>query len=720
MSSTWDPDETLPLGERPTPPVLAPVAGRYRIGELLGRGGCGQVHRARDLRTGRDVAIKFIVRMGPGAERQIRRELTALRLLDLPGVVSLLDDGVDKGQVFLVMPLLDGGTFDGLGEGGAWSTWRDGALAVLEALARVHFAGVVHRDLKPNNILLDADGRPHITDFGLAVGGSIDTAAAPVIEGTPRYMSPEQRRGEAGDERSDLFALGVMFREILGDAPAPAHVRQVFASMARERPEDRPASALEVIRALGGAADAVLRGRVDELPEPVTAEALRALFDEPTFSFLRVAEDASSVLLERTGGDREAVAREISAWVRAGRCHWRDGRLHMGRPAVDALLREDRGDVAGLVRAVRESDEGRALALRLAREARATGGTPWALSLVLPFAGPDEDDVAEAIVDLTLARQQRGHVDHALYLAQRFGWEDGLGLLRGAHESFFEDPERGVEELSELGLGARPVLEGWRLALLLFVGSRVRPRAVPGWLDAARQWAGDDPGRLGRMASWEARTAYNAGDYERAYALEQRGMALATTPFERMARATNAAAAAMNVPDLDGAADLARQAMEMALELRHAPGEVRAVWLLCSVRYRRGDAVEPRPELVDAARVVSPIMAAQIAQVEGARAWRQGRLELARKLAAQAIDGHREAGSPNGLALALGLGLLSGAAGDAPDVAACKPAVALECAAMCARAGRPVRVEHDPAQVAGRMLNVLHGDEVVDCLSTGS
>jgi eukaryotic-like serine/threonine-protein kinase len=225
-------EETLVSGDVPDKGgVPARLVGRYSVGDLLGRGGSGQVHRAWDELAGEAVAIKFVSGYASSTARLVRRELTALRLLDLPGVVRLRDDGEDQGQHFLVMDLLTGGRFDTLADRGAWEGWAAEAYALLEALARVHFAGVLHRDLKPGNVLLDSQGRPVITDFGLAQGREVERSGTGPAEGTPRYMAPEQRRGEACDERTDLFALGVMFADMLDAGPAPDHVRRVVDAM---------------------------------------------------------------------------------------------------------------------------------------------------------------------------------------------------------------------------------------------------------------------------------------------------------------------------------------------------------------------------------------------------------------------------------------------------------------------------------------------------------
>ena len=717
MSSTWDPDLTLPLAE-PVEAADALVAHRYEIGELVGRGGSGQVHRAYDRRTQRHVAIKFVVRLGAAAERQVRRELTALRLLDLPGVVPLLDSGRDRDQVFLVMPLLGGGAFDALASPAGFSAWREEALAVLETLAGVHFAGVVHRDLKPNNILLGEAGRPFITDFGLAVGASVDRSTSGIIEGTPRYMAPEQRAGEPGDERSDLFALGVMFDEVLGEAPAPAHVRDLFAAMRAADPGDRPQSVLEVLDALGGAPDALLVGRAAALPDPAKLRDLRTLFAEGPHTFQHIATDAAALLHRRTSGRRDAVTAEIARWVRTGHCHWRGDVLHLTRPALDHLLREASGARSDLAAATRAgAPDARDAVLDHARDLHQRGASGLALAVASLIAATGEDAVSDTLVDIALSLQQPDHLDHARYLAQRFAWPRAHALLAAAHEGLFVDAGRGLETLAELS-GLPPVLEGWRISLAVYLAVRLGGDSVQDWLHRADAWAADDPARLGRVYGLRARLAYARGDYADALALEQRGLDAATTPFQRLARATNAASAALGVPDLDVAETLATEALNLARELRHAPGEARATWLLRSILTRRRDPTPADPALVEAAAEVSPGIAAQLALVEAARAWRQGDRAVGRALASRSEAGFEAASFADGLALARALGMACGAPRSALDLSRCKPLVAAEAAALVHLAGHPAPDAPVP-DIAGRMLNVLHGDEVLDAL-TGS
>ena len=721
--ATWFEDDASASSSSSSSSSAHLLVGRYELGPLIGRGGSGQVHRAHDRLTDTDVAVKFVRSISEGEARQLRRELTALRLLDLPGVVHLLDDGVDQGQTFLVMDLLPGGTFDTLAQQGPWATWREQAIALLESLARVHFAGVVHRDLKPGNILLDAKGYPVLTDFGLAMGRAVEDPGAGWREGTPRYMAPEQRRGEPCDARTDLFALGVMLEEMLSHADVPHEVDAVVQAMTSPDPQARPASAVRVIEALGASTRALL-GSVAALPEVATAKQLRALYDEPEVSFLHLAEDAAIELHDRTEGRRADVQAELDRWVRAGRCHWERERVVITRNAIAALQWEREPARAELARALASgapSAEGDALERALA--AHAVGDTARGLAILEAVAGPGEGPVAVAVVDLSLALQRVEQLKRASYLAQRHGWAEGRSLLAAAREALHGDPARGLEELEALGPLQDGTLEGWRLAVGIYSASHVSPSRVPPWRAQAESWAGRDRRRLARMEMWWGRVAYAEGRFEDARRHEQAALAGATTPAERLLRLTTTAAAAMEEPDLDVAQELATEARALAMSLRHPLAECRATWLLRSSAYRAGRALPAQAVVVEAALRVSPGLAAQLAVTEAAAAWRAGALELGGALAHRARTLFEGLRFPDGRVLSQALAVVcgTGAALTAGELSECHPRIAAQAAALCAIAGQPIDdlvVTWSDEQLRSARMDVLTGQECLSALSS--
>src|SRR6187431_479863 len=205
--------------------------GRYEIVSPLGAGGMGEVYRARDSRLDRDVAIKILpesVARDPERLARFEREAKAVAALSHPNILALHDAGTEDGTTFAVMELLDGETLRDRLASGPLPVRRaiDTAVQVARGLAAAHAKGLVHRDLKPENVFLVADGQVKILDFGLAKaadpGDSSATAThAPAMTdpgtviGTVGYMAPEQVRGHAVDARTDLFALGSVFYEML-------------------------------------------------------------------------------------------------------------------------------------------------------------------------------------------------------------------------------------------------------------------------------------------------------------------------------------------------------------------------------------------------------------------------------------------------------------------------------------------------------------------------
>lgn len=281
------------------------LGGRYRLGAPLGSGGTGTVYLADDVIGGARVAVKILSQLTTTAALRHRREVLALRVLQVPGVVRLLDEGRSDGRPFIVMEQVFGTPFPGAGRAG-WEQLRGPTLALLSTLARVHAAGVIHRDLKPQNVLVDDQGRPILLDFGLARGDTIDVAVTDpdAVAGTPRYQAPEQLTNQPLDPRTDLYAVGLMLYEalagrpahpidsynrlyaarVLRDAPplayftprAPAELCRVVDQLLARLPEARPRTALEVLEALESARagalgapfpwigrDAVLRAALD-------------------------------------------------------------------------------------------------------------------------------------------------------------------------------------------------------------------------------------------------------------------------------------------------------------------------------------------------------------------------------------------------------------------------------------------------------------------------
>jgi serine/threonine protein kinase len=263
------PCETRPAhAARPT----ATFAGRYRLGQRLGKGGAAKVYRATDLRCGhRPVAVKiYHPDHDPESHGDCTREARILRRLRHPGLVSLYDAAPGRQDPFLTLQLVDGGTLRHRLQRTALSPTAVIHLGerLAYSLRHVHRAGVAHCDVKPANVLLDRAGCPHLTDFGVARVLDEDTTpgcAADAVPGTAAYLAPEQVRGDPLGPRTDVYALGLVLIECLtgrreyGGGPLeaalsrlhrppavpghlPAGLADLLAAMTASMPWERPSA----------------------------------------------------------------------------------------------------------------------------------------------------------------------------------------------------------------------------------------------------------------------------------------------------------------------------------------------------------------------------------------------------------------------------------------------------------------------------------------------
>jgi len=299
------------------PPTIATPArkiGRYEVLDELGRGAMGVVYRARDTQIGRIVALKMILTSTAACgdvelyKQRFHREAQAAGRLSHPGIVTIHDIAEDEtGQPYMVMEFVEGQPLDGYllsqkkgrPEGRLYKEALDIGVQLARALAYAHQHGVVHRDVKPANLLVTADGRVKIADFGIAKLAGTELTQEGTSLGTPSYMSPEQFRGAAVDARSDQFSLGaVLFWMCTGRKPfdgdsvttisfqivfealpsaaelTPGLPRELDAVLARtmaKKPEERYATCNELAEDL----EALRAGRPVKAPAAATGAAKR-------------------------------------------------------------------------------------------------------------------------------------------------------------------------------------------------------------------------------------------------------------------------------------------------------------------------------------------------------------------------------------------------------------------------------------------------------------
>jgi eukaryotic-like serine/threonine-protein kinase len=201
------------------------VDGRYRIIRRLGSGGMADVYCAEDTQLGREVALKLLYRRfaeDPDFVERFRREASSAAALQHPNVVQVFDRGEWDGTYYIAMEFLHGRNLKQVvRDHGA----LDPALAadlvsqILKAARFAHRRGIVHRDIKPHNVIVDDEGRAKVTDFGIARAGTSDMTETGSIMGTAQYLSPEQAQGHPVDARSDLYSIGIVLYELLVGAP---------------------------------------------------------------------------------------------------------------------------------------------------------------------------------------------------------------------------------------------------------------------------------------------------------------------------------------------------------------------------------------------------------------------------------------------------------------------------------------------------------------------
>ena len=287
------------------------VDGRYRIEKKLGSGGMADVYCAEDSQLGRRVALKVLHRrFAEDAQfvERFRREASSAAGLQHPNIVGIFDRGEWDGTYYIAMEFVEGRTLkDIIREKGPAppEAAADITLQVLRAARFAHKRGVVHRDIKPHNVLIDNDGRVRVTDFGIARAGTSDMTETGSIMGTAQYLSPEQAQGKPVDARSDLYSIGVVLYELLtGRVPFDAE-SPVTVALKQVNEAPIPPRAL-----------------VPEVPPGLEAIVLRALEKDPARRFASADEFIAALEAGRTAVPPPPVVEEVVEEEEPGGRRW--------------------------------------------------------------------------------------------------------------------------------------------------------------------------------------------------------------------------------------------------------------------------------------------------------------------------------------------------------------------------------------------------------------
>ena len=333
------------------------LGGRYRLGPLLGEGGMAVVHRGRDEVLGREVAVKLLRAQYAADEefvRRFRQEARNAASLSHPSIAPVFDTGVDGDDQYIVMQLVDGPDLEQvLAERGALPIAEALriAMAVAEALQAAHDRGIIHRDVKPGNILLTSEGEVRVVDFGIARAlGDARTTTAGLMLGSVQYCSPEQVLGEPVGVPSDVYSLGIVLYELLTgvrpfDGPSPA-------SVALRRLHEPPVPPSDQVELPPGLDEIVLRALARRADDRfASAASFAAAIREWWRARRRAASVTASMPLltdPRTGAAGGAAAamtmavprREAGGSIRRGRGP-RDGAVGL-QPDAPSARRWDR------------------------------------------------------------------------------------------------------------------------------------------------------------------------------------------------------------------------------------------------------------------------------------------------------------------------------------------------------------------------------------------
>ncbi len=320
---------------------------RYEVGEVLGRGGMAEVHRGRDIRLGREVAIKVLrsdIARDPTFQARFRREAQAAASLNHPAIVAVYDTGEDSAAVgdvpYIVMEYVEGRTLREVLKGEGVMEVRAAmsfAADICAALDFSHRNGIVHRDVKPGNVMITPAGAVKVMDFGIARAvsdSSVTMTSTAAVIGTAQYLSPEQARGESVDARSDVYSAGCLLFELVTGSPPFTGDSPVAVAYQHVREDPRPPSTIN-----------------PAVPASLDAIVLKAMSKNPANRYQSAAEMRTD-LLRAVAGQRVEATPVMSDSDRTAMIAPATGTRYRPVPAVALARDDDRYDDA-------EADNGR-------------------------------------------------------------------------------------------------------------------------------------------------------------------------------------------------------------------------------------------------------------------------------------------------------------------------------------------------------------------------
>lgn len=644
------------------------LAKRYRLTEYITRGGSSDVWAARDSMMSIPVAIKLLLPHAGAEPVRIRQEITALRLLRLPGVVELLDEGVHDERPFIVMNRIHGLPFPGLPIPCTWTEAKDRVFEMLDILGRIHARGIVHRDIKPANILVDADGHSTYLDFGLSYGIGLGQGIAEDerIMGTFAYLAPEQIRGDDPTPRTDLYAVGVVLYQMLtGTLPHPLSSRQTLFD-AKLAGAHRPIEvvARDVPSHVASVIERLLRVEPEERL-PTVADVI-ALLGMGTIALAEQPNERISAVENKPISEGEVVSLFHAPYRSA---HL----LVAGAPAWDPegaiVLVEEAREIAERsclegqpTRAVAILSYALAAAMRCGIFATDAGHAPiialfasWVQIALLDNTPIDVDRVLYELSKLPVRPPQVKRFEALLHAA--------ISIRRGG--------DLGLQSLDAMEPFDDETLERCRQALRVLAARRCDFAQEEAVVLDAFSWAkgSRDPQTHASASGWLGRLRYRQGAFAEAARMHGAAATMETWPVARIAAQLNAASALIEAYSHEDAERWALEAGALAAQCRSPFYELRAKWALRTAQYRRGITLDVDHALIEEVRrLAARDLETVVCLTEAAVALRAEQLHVCRELAHRARQVWQSVGHVWGIHLVRCLEIAAGAPANGSEV----------------------------------------------------